>query len=531
MMFFAPGIRLKYITMKSIYSFLILALAVFISSCEDFLEEGNPPTAIAVDYIYSTPDGFEVGVNALYNLQRSNNFPSGYGDQLWSNVFFYAGTDLALARAWNISYDGRFNALNFPGYKWERSYQVIDRANALIDAAPGIVMNEDEKNQLLAQAKVIRGELYFDLIRMYNNILLDTIPTTPENAFDSVTFAVADPSDVYDLIDSDLDFAIEHLDWDVPSGRYGQGVARHIRGKSAMWQGDWAEAAAQFDAIVESGAHQLVPSPQGVFSGDRNHTESLLTYQFDLEAGGSADLAGGEWHIFPGLFNNRSYEMIGLRVRDVDNGGQALGWYYPNDYLLSLYDRVNDRRFNAYYYPIELIINDPDNPRFGQLFEPGDYSVNYREYHWSLRKYHDPEKPLLSDRSYSNVIYYRYAEVLLLGAEAHWRLSDRNSADPTAIDYMNRVIERAYGNPSQNITSFTLETYLEESARELAFEKNRWFLLKRTGKLLEQVNAYHTTGSNAGNRVLNPMSAHMTRLPIPQAQIDLMGTFPQNAGY
>ena len=118
-----------------------------------------------------------------------------------------------------------------------------------------------------------------------------------------------------------------------------------------------------------------------------------------------------------------------------------------------------------------------------------------------------------------------------MGAEAHWRLSDGNPADPTAIDYMNRVIERAYGNPSQNITSFTLETYLEESARELAFEKNRWFLLKRTGKLLEQVNAYHTTGSNAGNRVLNPMSAHMTRLPIPQAQIDLMGTFPQNIGY
>lgn len=517
--------------MKAIYKFLIFGCVVLVSACEDFLEEGNPPTAISVDYIYATPEGYEVGVNALYNLQRINNFPSDYGDQLWANVFFYVGTDLSLARAWNIPYDGRFNAFNFPGYKWTISYQIIDRANALIAAGPQIDMNEEERNQLMAQARVVRAELYFDLIRMYDNILLDTISTTPLNAFDSVTYEIADPAEVYSLIDKDLDFAIEHLDWEVPAGRYGQGAARHIRGKSALWQGDWAEAATQFDAIIESGSHQLMTSPADVFSGTRNHSESLLTYQFDLESGGDDQLAGGLWHVFSGLFNNRTYEMVGRRVRDVESGGQALGWFYPNDYLLSLYDQADDRRFVTYYYPLNLTINDPNNPNFGSPFLPGDYSTNYREYHWSLKKYDDPEKPLFSDRSYANVIYYRFAETLLLGAEAHWRQSGQNAANPVALDYINRVIERAYGDNSHNITSFTLDAYLDESARELAFEKNRWFLLKRTGELVSRVNMYHTTGSNAGNEVLNPMSAHMTRLPIPQSQIDLMGTFPQNSGY
>ncbi len=522
--------------MKMKLKYLVIVLVIF--SCDDLVEEGNPINELPASFLYSTPEGLEAGVNALYNLQRNNNFPSDYGGQIWSNVFFYAGTDLALARAWNIPYDGRFNPLNFPGYKWTQPYLIIDRATALIDAADGIDMDEDDKNELVGQARAIRAELYFDLIKTYNNILLDTIATTPENVFDSVTFEPANPDDVYRLIDSDLDFAIEHLPWQVSPGRYGQGVARHIRGKSAMWQGDWGEAVSQFDAIIESGAYQLVSDPSDVFTGDRNHSESLFTYQFDFASGQGEDLAGGLWHIMPGIFNNRTYEIengsegaVRLRIRDTNNGGQSLGWFYPNDYLLSLYDQANDRRFSAYYYPIELTVNNPEHPRFGELFEPQDYSSDYRQYHWSLKKYDDPEKPLFSDRSYSNIIYYRYAETLLLGAEAHWRASNQNGADPMAVNYINQVIARAYGNSASNVDTFTLENYLEESARELAFEKNRWFLLKRLGNLVSRVNTFHMSGSNAGNQAINPMSAHMTRLPIPRAQLDLMGTFPQNTGY
>src|SRR5690606_37473793 len=100
-----------------------------------------------------------------------------------------------------------------------------------------------------------------------------------------------------------------------------------------------------------------------------------------------------------------------------------------------------------------------------------------------------------------------------------------------ALDYINRIRERAFDSNAFNFTSFTLEDYLEESARELAFEKNRWFLLKRLGLLVERQNLYYRYGSNSSNQVPEPMKPHMVRLPIPQSQIDLMGTFPQNPGY
>ena len=123
---------------------------------------------------------------------------------------------------------------------------------------------------------------------------------------------------------------------------------------------------------------------------------------------------------------------------------------------------------------------------------------------------------------------YRLAETLLLGSEAHWRLGN----EAKALEYINTVRRRAYGgSQAYDFTSYTLDTYLEESARELAMERNRWFLLKRLGLLVERQSKYYQYGSNSTNLVLEPMQPHMVTCPIPQSQIDLMGTFPQNPGY
>ena len=214
-------------------------------------------------------------------------------------------------------------------------------------------------------------------------------------------------------------------------------------------------------------------------------------------------------------------------LRSVEYGGQALGWSFPNDYLQSLYDPENDKRYTTYYYPLIKYVNNPDKPNFGEPLPESSYDDNFRRHHWSLKKFHDEEKPIDTNDSFKDLIYYRFAETLLLGAEAHWHLSG-NDADPKALEYINMVRERAGVPP---FTTFTLDTYLEESARELAFEKNRWFLLKRLGLLVERQSEHYRYGSNSTNVMPEPMAPHMVRLPIPQTQIDLMGTFPQNPGY
>ena len=69
----------------------------------------------------------------------------------------------------------------------------------------------------------------------------------------------------------------------------------------------------------------------------------------------------------------------------------------------------------------------------------------------------------MTDKSFKDNMYYRYAETLLLGAEAHWHVSGDNH-DATALNYINQIRKRA-GVP--DFTEFTLDSYLEESAREL----------------------------------------------------------------
>jgi len=521
------------------YLFFPVFVALTLVSCEALLEEEI--IDVSVDAIYNSPEGLEVGVNALYNRMRVYNAPAGDNSNLQSNVFFLAATDLGLHRTWFTPYGpSTHTPARFPADKWNNAYRIIDRASAIITSARSIPMDQTAKNKLVAQARIIRGELYLDLISMYGGIVLDTIPTTPQNIDDPIDYKRATDDEVFGVINADLDFAVEHLDWQVPTGRYGKGVARHIRGKAAMWRGDWQEAADQFDAIINDGTHKLMELSQ-VFGNNVNHSEALFVYQRNQSLGAGDNLAGGGGFWLGSVFNQRIYEkqsgadpVAGNEIAmTTEYGGQALGWFYPNNYLKSLYDKVNDKRFITYYWPenhTSYIVNNPQHPRFGlPITAPED---NYRRYHWSLKKYADFETKLPNqDNSYKNYIYYRYAETLLLASEAHHNLGD----DTKALDYINQVRRRGYGlnpaaaAPAVDFTAWTLNSYLDESARELAFENYRWFLLKRLGLLGERVSLYYRNGDTAAAEAADaansqtPWQPHFVNIPVPQSQIDIMG--------
>ncbi|MBV5343867.1 RagB/SusD family nutrient uptake outer membrane protein, partial [bacterium] len=111
-------------------------------------------------------------------------------------------------------------------------------------------------------------------------------------------------------------------------------------------------------------------------------------------------------------------------------------------------------------------------------------------------------------------------------------------ADSTAY-YYNKTWVRA-GNTAIAVGSVTLDMIIEEHARELAFEGDRWFFLKRNGLLVDRVKKYGGEYVKKGTVVLSNDTVIRTniqpfhvRLPIPQSQIDIMGAanFPQNEGY
>ncbi len=505
---------------------IILGLVFLNISCSDFLEEDRIDR-VTVNTIYDTEEGLESGVVGLYNLQRESRWV-----QQKSGLFLYTAHDLALVRTYNDQqvYGTEYNPLRFPDTHWVESYKLIDRASALIVNAANVDMLPEKRNTIIGQAKYIRAQSYLDLIRLYGNILLDTIPTTGDNYQDPVEYKPANPADIYKLIDSDLDFAIANLKWDIFPGRAGQGAARTLRANSAMWQQDWKEAADQCDAIIESGTYMLVPIDE-VFGQNVNHKEAIYTMQYDEEEGGSARRAGGGPHAMAAYFTNRYYEATSELIADVAYGGQTYSWTVPNDSLKALYDPAKDKRLDYYFwrqtYDSTYVVNNPNSRNFGKLLDIRRYPDNFRQFHWSLKKYFDLEKAVGTGLGYKDVIIYRLAETYLLGAEAHWR-NTGNPTNPKALEYMGKVRERA---GLTNVTSIDQKAILDERARELCFESLRWFTLKRMGVLVELVNKRLKYGSNTRNVVPRTMEPYMVDLPIPQSEIDLMQTFPQNEGY
>ena len=530
---------------KDLYSVIIAVILFSLSSCEDVLKE-KVYTQITSDYIVSTPSGMASAVLAMYYKDREifrNN--SDTETTLWLNMLM--GDDITVPRAGDgIPQFGRLLNLQAStgnvGRLWRHMYAIAGYANLVIDASNKVDMHDPVAVQALAEAKVFRAHAYFWLLRKYDRIYLNTRVTTPENVNDSIVYSPANPDDVYELINSDLDYAIEHLSWTTSQpGRFTQGVARHIKAKVAACQQDWAEVAKQVNAIDKSGVYSLV-SIESIFnSADLNHSEAILVSQWSKGTGG--------WYINPSTGSTSGHRMPlhftpgysseqGMMI-DFPSGGYPWGRLFPNDHLLKKYDKSKDKRYNGFYKHFWTYNNEAGLPRGKKL---GDTIIaanqaQYLSLHPALTKYNDSYTRLspMETQSFKDIIIYRLAETYLMGAEAYYHLGKNDSLSY----YYNKTWERA-GNAK--ITGIiTMDMIIDEHARELAMEGDRWFFLKRNGILIDRIRKYGGEYIvNSSNVVLmndtlirDNVRPHHVRLPIPQTQIDIMGkeNFPQNEGY
>jgi len=188
--------------------------------------------------------------------------------------------------------------------------------------------------------------------------------------------------------------------------------------------------------------------------------------------------------------------------------------------------------------PTQQVI-DPmawDGPMFWKFWQPG---IAYGD---GFSTFNDP--------------LFRSAELFLMAAEAIVK-GATGAKLGTADVYYNRVLDRALGSnagrsplratnpgnvldPLTNVTSYratpaniNIDMILDEYGREFLGEGNqRWYLLKRTGKLVERALAFNgwTAWGRAGVAQIKA-DKHLVR-PLPQGMLD--NTNPridQNPGY
>ena len=546
--------------MKNTYKIITLILTLALSAaCEEVIVE-DPVSLATADGYYPTVQGIEDGLRATYTpLRRFYGRQEGFfltvtGTDIFTNGFG------GVANAPDIN-NYSPNLLGTNGFittVWNQFYTGINQANTVIERAPNIEeLSAENKSKIIGEARFLRALYYFHLVQQFGPVhfsLEETVGVETEANRTPV-------ATIYNEgIVPDLEYAIDNLPVEAAEyGRVNKAAAEALLARVHLTIENWAEAETLANKVINDYNFELV-TPYADLWDIENDANSEIVWAIQY-TGDPLTNGGGNWgHLFF-IFD---YTFNPAMTRNVIYG-RPWQRFLPTNYLLKLYDRSNDARWDGSFrtawladktaeingttvnpgdtaikivmYPVddEVQQNAPywlfdfNDNWVGDVSAPFEIGTNQRRNYPSLLKYMDPLRVSVNatdGRRDFPVI--RLAEMYLIAAEAAWRQGKNDEA----AEYMNVIRTRA-AIPGREVemqvtgADIDLDFILAERARELVGEKHRWYDLKRTGTLLERVREYNLDAAP------NIEEMHRVR-PIPQTQIDRVanpGEFTQNPGY
>ena len=500
----------------------ILIIAIGITSCKKSFLEVPPQGQLTELQALADPTSAEKMVGGVYNTLYFGGF------DITTVGFLYAiATDVASDDADKGSTPSDFGPAaeidNFTttpnnfifNNLWNGHYTAIARANRAIDILEKSTFDASVKNRLIGEVRFLRGLYYFNLVRMFGGVpKVIRVPDPSEGNSDEFQTR-ANKEEIYQVILDDLNFAADNLPLKgaTPQGRATKGAAQSYLAKVYMYQKNWAKAAESSNAVITSGLYSLVPDynlifrekPEGGIGGN-NNSESIFEVQTGVNAGENA--------VSP-LFSNGQ----GARSR---GGWNDLGFGFnnPTSDLVNAYP-ANDTRKNAtiIFITPTLPTKSPGTLLWDGFRIPSQDSVenqryNYKAYHSALKE--SPQISNNKDTKPKNIRLMRYAEVLLINAEASANLGDVANATAKLALVRNRA------NPTAAELPGTIDNIWKERRLELAMEQDRFFDLVRQGRAGTVLRAHGKAFVDGKHELF----------PIPQAQRDLSSNrLTQNPGY
>jgi len=447
--------------------------------------------------------------------------PENFGNSVLQIEAAYAGSMNYLWNYWEgygyaygpfINDDQLNNGdLNIPGdnadFLWNVHYKaLLNINNALASVKKGNITGEDPATieGLEGQGKFLRAHNYFMLVRMFGGVPLVT-EDTPDPIQNPM--ARASVAEVYAQIVSDLTYAAAHLpsSWSGAPGKPTSGAAKSMLAKVYLTMAtyplkateNYQKAADMALEVINSGRYRLIDSVNQVFTPANKYSpEMIWSYNSTYD-----DIATD-----PEIWTTSNY---------LDGG-----WG----------DAAVDTSFEHRW---------PDQPR----------KEAYLFTHWQGDKYTEfPEQTpfckkfffyISSDdfNGYSSIMNYpilRYADVLLIYAEAANMASAGATPPQAAVDAINKVIARANGYVSNAghpllTTAMSKAAFdaavIQERSWELVFENcDRWFDIVRK-RILDDPNVT----VRASDRVNFSVDDYL--FPIPQVDLGLNKLLVQNPGY
>ena len=478
---------------------------IFSAFSKSFLDQTKQGT-VAASALWQTATDATNGVNAIYGNLRG-----------WNNVAFApiciesvpsddADKGSVPTDATFINNYGNFTVTAGDGQLdgfWTGQYQNINLCNQVLDNIPAISsLDASLKARYLGEAKFVRAYSYFRLLRAFGNIpLLLKVPSTaaelnpPQVAASLVWTAIEQ-----DLTDAAAVLPATYGASDV--GRATKGAALALHAKVAMYQKKWADVKTYTDQVIALGVYSLFSDYEKMFRiANENCSESVFEIQCNYVAGNND-------------ISNSQYSQV-QGDRDASNVGW--GFNSPSLSLVAEFE-TGDPRLPATVMQAGTTTPEGDAVPIASAGAPTRYNMkSYVPFAIAA---------VTNNGADQNVRVIRYAEVLLMNAEANNELGN-NAA---ALASLEKVRARARALSANPLTMLPKVTTTDQSALrtaiyherrvEMGMEFDRFYDLVRQGRA-------GTVLASKGFKVgINEI------MPIPQTEIDISGgVLKQNKGY
>ena len=466
--------------MKTYKTLLLFVVSFLLLSCEGQLEQVNPNRATEATF-WQTEEDFNLALTACYTPLKNALNGGYYGTR---------GVMLRIARADEVEFRNdisnvftvhRFTNSNTNGLVQGMFYQLY---NALYRT--NSIMQELEKKDFSAEfVNSVKGEVLF--IRGYYLFVLGKefkdAPLRLTASQDPETFPLAKSSqkEIYDQAVKDLIEAASLLPMTNIPGKPTKGSALGFLGKIYLYMENWQEAINTLEPLTRPPyAYRLMEDFNWNFDeAHENNAECL--FEILMEDLGGDDIWGNGENINSTQSNTRPKEYAAAEVE---------GWYEatPTQQMMDIFLKEKDKDGNADYRArMSVAWNYDGCMYYRKTFQ--DVFRDKLDTYWILKyqNWQTLEVELSPAKSYINERALRYADIILMLAEAQLELGDI----PAAIGYINQIRNRANLNPYSGAQTkdAVKEDLIHQRAIEFFVEGERFYDLRRWGLLRDALQA------------------------------------------
>ena len=445
--------------MKNLKYIVIFFLLFTETSCDKNLELVNP-NDLSIAAIGQSESDLTLLLNGCYDALQKNHTDAYRWLDNFSGISF---GDNNITDGASTPEEARYLLC------WSRSYLLIGRCNELLSIIKGIQAPNTAIKTIESEALFLRSYAYYQLMVLFKDVPL----VTSRQSFADRLVKKNTQAEIRTQITKDLDYVIQNLPINNRYPKVTKGAAMTLAAKVYANFSEWNKVSQLTNDLISLKKYSLYPSYDNLFSeAAENNSEAILSVAY---------LSGlGEGEAFSGIFSGSPNQM------DPPLSNYADAFYCTDGKPIGkspLYNKTKFFENRDPRYEVNIL-------RDGDIINKQPFAAKFSVTGYFLQKYVRVNTTAYRDDGPVDFMIFRYADVLLLRAEA---LIESGQLTPEVYQLINQVRSRVKMPKVEDVEGANLtqaqlrEIIRQERLVELGLEGDiRWFDIKRWN-IVEQV--------------------------------------------